>query len=451
MVFMLSSIVFPSYSSGQATKGGEKSILGLRLSRARNDSIRHILFERRRPKGNKEIPVPHFAIHTEDNKFALTIGGQVNPILGVDMGNNLYDQTGAGINFTTNSIPVPRVKGRNSDFYINALNADIDFQVVGLGGTSDEITGYVKIGTDGNTNRMYMKDSYVSWRGFTAGRKTTLFKDALAAQPPTIDPQGPSGEVSATAYELSYITPEYRGFQAAVGLAVPTYYHSSGRYYGPDYQGWPSGQITGEMVTDPTYYTQNVPDVPIWIEWSKSKYNRIRISGILRNFVYRDEVNETRRHAFGWGAMVSGNWNPITPLIFYYQGIFGHGIGNYIQDLAGLPLSFTPSSKKLGYMSANPMMGVTLGVTYNFNKKWQANAVASEARIWKVGPYATENATEEGHFNDYKYGFYFAVNGFYNVTSYLQVGLEYLYGQRGTWNVGSGYDNRLQTQFMLTF
>ena len=102
-------------------------------------------------------------------------------------------------------------------------------------------------------------------------------------------------------------------------------------------------------------------------------------------------------------------------------------------------------------MSANPMMGINLGVTYNFNSKWQVNAVASEARIWNVGPYAQENATEEGHFNDYRYGFYFAANGFYNITSYLQVGLEYLYGRRGTWNVGSGFDNRIQTQFMLTF
>ncbi|MDE6717761.1 MAG: hypothetical protein K2J70_06180 [Muribaculaceae bacterium] len=434
-----------------AGKDENKETSGTKISfsKARNDSTRHALFDLHRPHGNKDIPVPHFCIHTDDHRFALTIGGQVNPILGVDLGNDLYDQKGAGINFTTNSIPVPAIKGHKSDFYINALNADVDFQVVGFGGSCDQITGYIKIGASGNTNDIQLKDCYASWRGFTAGRKTTLFKDELAAQPPTIDPQGPSGEVSATAYEVSYISPAFRnGLRFAFGLATPTYYHSSGRYYGPDYQDWLE---EGEVVADPNYYSQNVPDFPVWVEWAESKYNRIRLSGIVRNFIYRDEVEQKRRHAFGWGVMVSGNWNPIRQLVFNMQAIYGHGIGNYIQDLAGLPLSFTPSQKQVGKMSANPMMGLVLGASYTINKRWQVNAVASEARIWKVGPYAKENATEEGHFNDYKYGFYFAANAFYNISSYLQVGMEYLYGRRGTWNVGSGFDNRIQTQFMLTF
>lgn len=97
------------------------------------------------------------------------------------------------------------------------------------------------------------------------------------------------------------------------------------------------------------------------------------------------------------------------------------------------------------------MMGVTFGVTYNLSKRWQVNAMASEARIWNVGPYAMENSSGDAHFNDYRYAFYFAANGFYKITSYLNVGLEYLYGRRGTWNFGAGIDNRIQTQFMLTF
>ncbi len=439
-----------SVSAEKDDSSKEKSSTRIHFSKARNDSTRHNMFKRHRPHGNKEIPVPHFAIHTEDHKFALTIGGQVNPILGVDLGNNLYEQTGAGINFTTNSIPVPSVPGKRSDFYLNALNADIDFQVIGLGGTDDQITGYIKFGTNGNSTNLALKDAYVSWRGFTAGMKTTLFKDGLASQPPTIDTEGPSGEVDAGAYELSYISPTYKGFRGAIGFATPTYYHSSGRYYGPDYKDWPS-DIEGQLVTNPTAYTQMIPDLPMWVEWTASEYNRVRVSAIMRTFLYQDVISDTKRHAFGWGLMLSGNWNPIKPLIFYFQGIYGKGIGNYIQDLSGLPLSFTPSSKHLGRMSANPMMGVNFGVTYNFNTRWQVNTVVSEARIWNVGPYAMENATEEGHFNDYRYGFYFAANGFYNITSYLQVGLEYLYGRRGTWNVGSGHDNRIQTQFMLTF
>lgn len=437
----------------EESKGGKSLRSSIRFSKARNDSTRQSIFEKNRPKGNKEIPVPHFCIHTEDHKFALTIGGQVNPIMGCDLRNNLYDQQGGGINFATNAIPVPAMKGKRADFYINALNADIDFQVVGFGGTKDQITGYIKFGTNGNTNGLQLKDAYVAWRGFTAGRKTTLFKDELAAQPPTVDPQGPCGTVDGTAYQISYVTPEFQGFKATLGFCTPTYYHSSGRYYGPDYSLWQDeeGGDSGVQVTNPNYYTQNVPDLPMWVEWSASEYNRVRVSGIIRTFIYRDLIAKQKRHALGWGVMLSGNWNPIKPLIFYLQGVYGHGIGNYIEDLSGMPLSFTPDNDKIGYMVANPMMGINLGATYNINDKWQVNAMASEARIWNVGPYAEQNSTGDGHFNDYRYGFYFAANGFYNISSFLQVGLEYLYGRRGTWNVGYGIDNRIQTQFMFTF
>lgn len=444
----LSLPLFADPSEAPKEESG-KSSRTIHFSKARNDSTRHSIFEKNRPQGNKEIPVPHFCIHTDDHKFALTIGGQVNPIMGFDFRNNLYEQAGGGINFTTQAIPVPAVPGKRADFYINALNADIDFQVVGLGGSNDQITGYVKFGTNGNNNTLQLKDAYVSWRGFTAGRKTTLFKDGLAAQPPTVDPEGPCGMVDGTAYEVSYRSPEYKGFRAAIGFCTPTYYHSSGRYYGPDYSE--SENVEGEQVTNPNYYTQDVPDLPMWVEWRASEYNRVRVSGIMRTFIYRDLVKDCKRHKFGWGVMLSGNYNPIEPLIFYFQGVYGQGIGNYIQDLSGLPLSFTPSSEDLGTMSANPMMGINLGVTYNINKRWQVNAVASEARIWNVGPYAKENATEEGHFNDYRYAFYFAANGFYKITSYLNVGLECLYGRRATWNFGHAIDNRIQTQFMLTF
>ena len=446
---VLSLLALPAFAQKEDEK--TQSDRHIHFMTVREDSALVSMLDKDRPHGNKDIPVPHFAIRTPDNKFVLSIGGQINPIVGVDMGNNLYDQAGAAINFVTNSIPVPSVRGKRSDFYISALNADIDFQVLGLGGTPDQITGYIRFGTDGTTNKILMKDAYLSWRGFTAGMKTTMFQDAAASQPPTIDPQGPSGEIGGTAYEVSYTTPAWRGFRAAVGVAMPTYYHSSGRYHGYDYQEWPFTDAEGKMVCDPTAFNQNVPDIPLWVEWAASPNNRIRVSAIIRNFLYRDEVTQKKCQTVGWGIQLSGNWQPVEPLILYLQAVYGEGIGNYIQDLSGLPLSFTPSNEHLGKMSANPMMGLNLGLTYNISPKWQVNAMASEARIWDVAPYAKANTEDPGNFNNYRYGFYAAGNVFYNISSYFQVGLEYIYGRRGTWGVGSASDSRLQTQFQLTF
>lgn len=395
-----------------------------------------------RPHEAGAIPTPKFTLKSDNNNFLMTIGGQLNVIVGGDMGNNLYQQSGAGISFVTNQIPVPATQGHKGDFYINPINGFVDLQVVGFGNTDNELTGYFKVGTNGITKSLALQRAYVTYRGITAGLKLTLFQDDYACQPPTIDPEGPSGEVSNVAYELSYKSKSYNGFRFAVGLDIPSFYSSNGYYNGPDYRK----EYAGHQVSV-TNYDQVIPDIPMWVEYSWSQWNRIRVSGVIRNFAYKDLLQNKSRNTTGWGVMLSGNVQPASKWILYYQFAYGQGIGNYIQDLAGMPYSFTPSNHYVGKMVANPMLGANLGVTFNPNSKWQFNAVFSEARIFGVKDYATQDTEAQ----DYKYALYGAVNGFYNINSFLQVGLEYLWGHRETWNIGGAHDSRLQAQLSFTF
>lgn len=390
----------------------------------------------------KAIPTPKFALRTSDNKFIMTIGGQINPILGYDIGNNLYQQAGAGPSFVTNAIPVPAVPGKKGDFYINPLNGYVDLQVVGFGGTSNEVTGYMKIGTNGINNNVVLQRAYITYRNFTAGMKLTLFQDDYACQPPTIDPEGPSGEVSTLSYEVSYKSPSYNGFRYAIGLDMPTFYSSNGYYRGKDYP-----EFDGVQVANYADAENLVPDIPAWVEYSFSQWNRVRVSGVLRNFAYRDLLEGKTRHETGWGAMISGNLSPDPKFIFYYQVAYGKGIGNYIQDIAGHPISFIPENSKPGRMTASPMMGANVGISYNPTSKLQFNAMFSEARVWDVGAYC--NALDESQ--NYKYALYGAANCFYTFNPWLQWGIEYLWGKRETWNIGGATDNRIQTQVTFTF
>lgn len=91
---------------------------------------------------------PAFAIRSKDNKFVMSIGGRINPILGFDIGNNLYRQDGAGVQFVTGSIPVPALTGHKGDFFINALGSYLDASIVAFGGTPNQLTGYIKVGTN---------------------------------------------------------------------------------------------------------------------------------------------------------------------------------------------------------------------------------------------------------------------------------------------------------------
>ncbi len=415
---------------------------GSKIEFKRTDAETKAILNRHRPVENKAIPAPSFALATRNNKFIMTIGGSINLILGYDIGNNLYKQPGAGISFVTSAIPVPSVKGHRSDLFINPFNSAVDLQIVGLANTKNEISAYVKLGTDGNSMSLMLLRAYMTWRNFTFGEKLTLLQDCYACQPPTIDPEGPSGCVSNVAYEISYTSPSYKGFRYAVGLDLPSYYSSNGIYRGHDFPKFDGTQVTNYRDAE-----QLIPDIPAWVEYSFSPWNRIRVSGILRNFAYKDLVANKTRHMVGWGAMLSGNLSPSNAFIFYYQLAYGQGIGNYLQDIAGKPISFIPKDDAPGRMKAAPMMGLNLGVSVNATKKLQFNAMFSESRIWDVGDYC--KALPDGQ--NYKYALYAAANCFYNITPYLQWGIEYIWGHRQTWNIGGAHDSRLQTQLQFSF
>lgn len=413
----------------------------LEFVKVRKDSVLKSIIEKDIPVGPKEVGVPTFALHTKNNKFILTVGGYINPVIGGDIGNNLYKVNGAGISFVTSKIPAPAVSGHKGDAYINPFQGALSFQVTGFGGTPNQLTGYFKIGTDGMSPGLNFLRAYLTWRGFTAGQKLTLMQDVYACQPPTIDPEGPSGCISNVANELSYTSKSYKGFRFAVGLDYPSFYSSNGVYRGHDYP-----KYDGQMLSNPDAVEQIMPDIPMWVEYQKSPQMRIRLSGLLRNFGYKDLLTGKNRHELGWAVMLSGNYAPVKNWTLYLQTVYGQGIGAYLQDVAGLPLSYIPDDANPGKMKATPMMGLNIGSSLNFAKKWQWNIMASEARVWGVKDYVVNNPD-----NDYKFGFYFATNVFYNITSYLQAGVEYLYGQHGTWTGTSGHDNRIQTQLMFTF
>lgn len=397
--------------------------------------------EQTRPVEPQSVAVPSFVIKSTDNKFIMAIGGHVNPIVGYDIGNNLYEVDGAGLGFVTSAIPVPAVKGDKCDYFINPLNAQLDFQIVGFAGTANAITAYIKFGTNNASNGVRLKRAYISYRGFTAGEVATLMEDGDAYQPPTIDPQGPCGAVATTAYEINYKSPDYNGFRWAIGLDMPSYYASSGYYQGHDFP-----QYRGEQVASVQNVEQMMPDIPAWIQYGTASGNRIRLSAMLRNFTYRDLLQDKVRHIAGYGVMLSGNLVPCKAVTLYLQAAYGRGFGAYLQDIAGQPLSFVPSDTRPGRMQASPMMGINIGASFNFAKRWQINLVGSESRIWNVSEYCTVKDAPA----NYKYALYGAANVFYNITSYLQWGLEYVWGRRVTWDIGGANDSRIQTQIMFT-
>lgn len=387
--------------------------------------------------------VPKFAIKSRNNSFVMSIGGSLSTIMGYDIGNNLYET--AGVDFTTSEIPVPAQKGKKGDYFINPFVAALDFTVAAFAGTENQITGYVKIGTNGNNHNIILKKAWVKWRGFLVGMHHSLFTDSQALQPPTIDQEGPCGDVVTTSYQIRWQSPYYNGFSFAASLEMPSYMSSNGVYRGKDFP-----QYYGDLVS--TDAQEFVPNIPMWIEYKASSQNRVRFSAILRDFAYRDLVKDKVRNTLGWGVMLSGVFSFYKPLTFNYQAAYGRGIATYIQDIAGSQISFTPKDNRPGEMEATKMMGLVLGASYQVSPKWQINAVGSYARTWGVSPYAQigDNGDIAGP-NNYHNAWYLAANVFYNITPYLQWGLEYDFGRRTTYALGSADDSRIQTMLQFSF
>ncbi len=74
------------------------------------------ILDKSRPVEPNSIPRPKFAIRSKDNKFIMSIGGKINPIIGYDLGNDLYNAPGGGVSFTTGNIPVPPQAGQRARF-----------------------------------------------------------------------------------------------------------------------------------------------------------------------------------------------------------------------------------------------------------------------------------------------------------------------------------------------
>ncbi len=113
------------------------------------------ILDKSRPVEPNSIPRPKFAIRSKDNKFIMSIGGKINPIIGYDLGNDLYNAPGGGVSFTTAIYPYRHRRDKRARFSCNPLSAYLDFTVVGFAGTDNQVTGYIKLATTNHDSKGY--------------------------------------------------------------------------------------------------------------------------------------------------------------------------------------------------------------------------------------------------------------------------------------------------------
>ena len=369
---------------------------------------------------------PRFALVGKNDKFYLGFGGVVKATMNFDWGSPIQNANCFG----PYDIPMPGTSaykpGNAGWFGMSAQQTDLFLNFVALPDNPNKIGFYLNATLLGNGYLPQIRSAYVSYRGIEAGYGFSLFTD-LAADPTTIDYDGPNAFTVVINAKLDYRHTFGKHFGIGVGAEMPM-------------ASYTNAIKTGTV-------TQRIPDIPAYVQWNFGNNNRIRLSGLLRNMQYRDELSGKTKNLAGWGVQLTGNFNICDKLIGYYQAAYGKGMTSYFEDLTGNGLDMVPNINNNGELETVKAWGAYLGLQYNFSPKAYCTVLYSQLRNY--APEYTNGTTPWA--DQYKYGQYILGNFFYNINDLFTWGVEYIYGRRVNMNGVQAHDNRIQTMIQVSF
>lgn len=362
--------------------------------------------------------IPNFAIIGRDRKFYLSFGGYIKVNATMDIGNPLTNQ----YLFVPSAIPNTTLKGNRELLQFGAGHSRINMSFVGLPNSRYTIGAYVDFDFQDPNYYFHLCNAYVKYFGFTLGYTNTLFEDIMAI-PPTIDSHGPNSNVSNTNAVVNYQYHWKTHWSVGIGVERPYIYYTAGDYT--------------------SACNQRMPDIPLYVQFAWDRKNSwIRISALLRELSYIDNIQNKEINNFGWGIRLSGSAMLADPLIIYYNAVYGDGISNYIKDMHKIDLDMTPAINDPGKLLNTKAYGAYIALQYLFVRKAFICATYS----------FVNNYNDKAVFDplQYKNGQYVAANIMWNIGAHALIGAEYLWGMKTTHNNEQVTDNRVQFLFKFT-
>lgn len=400
------------------TRHFEKGVVSVTNNDTVNASIVEQHFKNNAPSSPKDNGLPRFAIVGKDHKFYMGIGAQF-------LGEAVYDfgdEMSSPILFTPSAI-TPATPGNGSSLGFGWQTSSLYLNILAMPGTNNQIGLFFKANFTGNNNTLHVKHFYAKYRGLLVGKTTSLFTDA-AAEPMTIDYEGPNGYPFLSVFTASWTQNFTKNFSGAIAIESTT------------------TAMTTNSSTEQV--NQRIPVIPLYLQYAwDNGASHARLSGIVRPMQYRNLEKEQNKVLPGLGVQLSGMTKVVGPLSFNYNIAYGKGISTYLQDDNGLNLDAVPTTEK-GKLKMVKNLGVTAGLSYNFNSKVSTNLVYSHLTNWLPDNAAPESKT-------YRYGDYVAANIMYNINRFVGAGIEYDYGRRKDFAGQQLHTNRIQVQMSVTF
>lgn len=363
---------------------------------------------------------PRFLFLDRKGRVALGIGGYVKGTMSVDM-----DGISNSPDFVTYNIPTPEQPDMRSQFQMDASTSRIFFKLVGRNTAIGDFSVYIEgdfRGTAAGYYGMRLRKAYIQLWRLRIGRAWSTFTD-VAAIPPTIDFQGPSGVTISMNTMLQYVQPLGNHWSMAMAVEAATATYTTDRQYN-------------------SYINQRIPDVPSYVqyEWNEGS-SHIRLSNLFRALSYRNLVADKNKFVIGWATQLSGVIKASSHITFYFQGSYGRGYTTYLNDLGGNGFDLIPGEHN-GSMIAPYAMGVVGGIQYTIIPRLFVSAAYSQCRLFDKPSLAA---------TAYRNGQYVVANAFYSPFNNCQIGLEYLYGNRRNYNDVAGDAHRINAMIQYNF
>lgn len=370
--------------------------------------------------------VPRFTLVGKDSKFYLGIGANLKFVTDYDWGHPLSDAD----DFTPADIPMTITPGNGGHTQMSIGQSNFYLNFVGLPGSANQIGVFIDINFLGASSKtVALHQAYLKYRGITAGYVVSTFTDA-AAEPAAIDFAGPNSITFDRHPNISYTMKfgKNRLWSAALGVDLP----DKASYYAG------SEDLTNKMTVN-----RRVPDIPLYIQrsWADGK-GWFRASAIFRDLYYRNLVAGRNEGEFGWGVKVSGRAPIVGGLSAVWQAVYGKGVAGYIHDLSGQGLDLVPTVGNSGKLQTVKTWGAYGTLRYDFSSKFFASATYSHVRAYTPRDVAWSDC--------YKFGQYVTGNFFWNINSFAQFGVEYLWGRRVNFDGRQAHDNRIMALLQLS-
>lgn len=394
------------------------SVMFVSTDKAEDEIIR-IMNETRLPRF-QEPKAPRFVLTDRQGKFALGIGGYVRATAEYDFGGIVKD-----VDFYPALIPNKGSADRaRNQFQMDISTSTLFLKLVGHTKRLGDFVVYTAANFRGDGKTFELQNAYATFLGFTLGYSYGNFMD-LAALPPTIDFAGPNGSAFYRTTQLSYMCDKLKNWKFGVGVEMPSVDGTTNQYL--------------------TINTQRMPDFTASAQYNWNANSHLKLAAIVRSMTYSSSVDNKAHSKAGYGLQASTSFNVTPKWQVYGQVNYGRGIGQYLNDLSNLNVDIVPNPEKEGRMQTLPMLGWFAGLQYNISKDVFVSGTYSLSRLYSEHTYPSDVP------DMYRKGQYLVANLFWNVTSNLQVGAEYLRGWRTDFSSNTRHANRMNALVQYSF